>query len=110
MNEILAHPWINGDVNTEKQILLDFAERNEKVQSTIEAEKQAKAAEKQKRILNRDKTMRGSNAEEGKFDDVLLPPPKKAIEDYESLFAHTTEFFSTYHPDMIETALHNHIR
>ena len=32
------------------------------------------------------------------------------METYEQLFAHKTEFFSTYNPDMIEEALVNQLR
>lgn len=54
----------------------------------------------------------GHDAEEAKFEaDVeSLMKPKKALENYEQLFAHTTEFFSSYNPDMIEEALHEHLR
>ena len=54
----------------------------------------------------------GVDAEEAKFEDDAesLMKPKKALEDYENLFAHKTEFFSTYNPDMIEEALLEHLR
>jgi len=52
-------------------------------------------------MTNRDKAMRGAGNEESKDAD-LLPPPKKAMDDYVSLYAQNTEFFSSYHPDMIE--------
>lgn len=50
-------------------------------------------------MANRDATMRSGGDEE---DKDALPAPKKPLEDYLSIFAHNTQFFSTYHPDMIE--------
>ena len=49
--------------------------------------------------------------EESKFEgEEELMKPKKPLEDYEKLFANKTEFFSSYNPDMIEEALHEHLR
>lgn len=81
----------------------------------MDAEKQQKELEKQQRVAaRRTAVMRsaGKDPEEAKFDadaDSLMKP-KKALESYEKLFANKTEFFSTYNPDMIEEALHEHLR
>lgn len=82
----------------------------------MDADKQQKELEKQQRVAQRrTQVMRSAgieSAEEAKFeaDAESLMKPKKALEDYEKLFAHNTEFFSTYNPDMIEEALHEHLR
>lgn len=36
--------------------------------------------------------------------------PKKTLEEYEQLFSHKTEFFTSYSPDLIEEALVNYLR
>lgn len=40
-----------------------------------------------------------------KTDDNGVLQPFKCLEQYEKVFATTTQFFSTYNPDMIEDAL-----
>jgi serine/threonine protein kinase len=115
MSEILAHPWMQGPVPTTAQLQAEFDKRHHAVKSSIEADKQQKELEKQQRVAQRrTQVMRsaGIDAEEAKFenDAESLMKPKKALEEYEKLFAHKTEFFSTYNPDMIEEALHEHLR
>lgn len=69
-----------------------------------------KEAEKKKRVVDRFKKANRSGPEatlEAEFDmsDNALFKPTKALENYERVYAHKTEFFSTYNPDMIEEAL-----
>lgn len=115
MSEILAHPWMQGPVPTQEQVQAEFDKRHQAVKASMDADKQQKEQEKQQRVAQRrTQVMRGAGieSEEAKFeaDAESLMKPKKTLEEYERLFAHKTEFFSTYNPDMIEDALHEHLR
>lgn len=43
-------------------------------------------------------------------DSNALLPPKKQLEQFEPICALKTQFFSTYHPDIIEDAILTHLR
>ena len=109
MSDVMNHDWLKGEIPSKEEVQKMFAERNAAVQASIQADKEKKDAEKQTRMANRDATMRSAN-EEGEEDPDLLPAPKKDLEKYEKLFATKTQFFSTYHPDMIEQALLTYLR
>lgn len=43
-------------------------------------------------------------------DDADMIKPLKKLDAYEKVFSTSTEFFSSYNPDMIEEALLEHLR
>jgi len=43
-------------------------------------------------------------------DSDTLLPPKKQLDQYFKAFEMKTQFFSTYHPDVIEEAVLTHLR
>lgn len=44
------------------------------------------------------------------MSDEALTKPLKQMDQFDDLFAHNTQFFSSYNPDMIEEALLNSLR
>ena len=111
--DIREHPWMKGPMPTKEQILQEFSKRDLIVKKTIEDEREQKLAEKMKRVENQRKTMRGvaqSGSEETKFDESGLMKPTKQIDEFVGAFAQSTQFFSTYSPDMIEKALVEYLR
>mmetsp|Transcript_123 Transcript_123/g.237 ORF Transcript_123/g.237 Transcript_123/m.237 type:complete len:225 (-) Transcript_123:62-736(-) len=114
--DILAHPWMQGEVPTKEQILKEFRVRDSKVKGFMEAEKKKKEAEKLQRVENFRKTNRsgavkGDNmAQLDQGDNGEVLQPTKVLEQYEHVYCQNTQFFSSYNPDMIELALVEHLR
>jgi hypothetical protein len=55
-------------------------------------------------MANRGAVCRSAN------DSEALNPPKKNMEQYVKTFEINTSFMSTYHPDVIEAAILEHLR
>ena len=116
INEVCQHPWMKGDVPSEQEVNMEFTKRNNNVKAQQEEERKAKEAEKLSRVDNRMKqAMRGvgdeiGNNEESKDAVEKAMKPQKNLDSYEQVFMNSTEFFSTYNPDMIEDALNDYLR
>ena len=107
---------MKGDVPSEQEVNMEFTKRNNNVKAQQEEERKAKEAEKLSRVDNRMKqAMRGvgdeiGNNEESKDAVEKAMKPQKNLDSYEQVFMNSTEFFSTYNPDMIEDALNDYLR
>jgi len=85
--DIMAHPWMKGEVSTKDQIVQEFDTRDQQVKAFMEAERKKKEQEKMNRVETWRRTMRGKPAqggEEAKFDtgDEALFKPAKHLEQY----------------------------
>ena len=61
----MAHKWMQGPMPTEQEVVAEFQKRDLKVKAALEADRQAKEAEKQKRdLLQTVETMK----KKGNFD------------------------------------------
>lgn len=105
--EINAHEWMQGTVPTRDQVQAEFEGRNQVVKASVQADADAKKAEKAKHPGNkvyRSVDDGGAEQEEQKnMMDAL--PLKKTIEPYVEAFHTNTHFFSTWNPDAIEETL-----
>jgi serine/threonine protein kinase len=115
ISEVIAHKWMQGPVPSTQEVIDEFEKRHLEVKASIEDQKQEKLAEKAKRVeIRRKEVMRATEdeTEEVKFDGSTTGflKPMKNMDDYEKVFSTSTEFFSTYNPDMIEDALLEHLR
>jgi len=77
IDDILNHPWLEGDIATAEEIKHEFKQRNKQVQEEVRAEAAAKKAEKASAHLSRKKQYR---SEGGVDDETAALKPKKALE------------------------------
>lgn len=54
--------------------------------------------------------MRHSKASDDETNVDPIMKPSKKLEQYEHVYKNSTEFFSSYNPDMIEEALLHHLK
>ena len=48
----MAHKWMQGPMPTEQEVVAEFQKRDLKVKAALEADRQAKEAEKEKKALS----------------------------------------------------------
>lgn len=105
IGEVLQHPWMQEPLPSHEEVINYFKVRDIEVRKAIEAEREQKELEKQKRISQKFlKVNRSSQIVANETGEKQLKP-SKAMQKYEKLILTNTEFFSTYNPDMIEEAL-----
>jgi len=110
ITEVMAHPWMLGPTPSQEEVHTEFLKRDLAVKSVMDEQRKQKEEEKKKRVVDRLKKTNRSGPDatlEAKFDesDDALFKPLKALDNYDRVYAHNTEFYSTYNPDMIEEAL-----
>lgn len=99
INEVLSHPWMQGPMPTQEEVVQEFTKRDIAVKKQSEMERQQKEKEKQRLVQRkRNEANRGDNTNE-------YEKPSKPLRPYEKIFATNTEFFSTYNPDLIEDTI-----
>jgi len=103
---------MQGPMPSQKDVYDEFVRRDMEVKARLEEDRQAKQAEKQKRVamhLKNSAMRSGTPVAEGDEAEKVLKPEKKML-NWEKVFANNTEFYSTWSPDMIEDALLENLR
>lgn len=117
----MDHPWTKGHVPSYEEVMLEFTNRHEQIKMAMESERLKKEQEKMERLAEYEKTTQAQSVDsdkpafrEGKLDLTEITsmenlPILKKLEPYHQVFSNKTQFFSTYNPDMIESALVKHM-
>jgi serine/threonine protein kinase len=104
--EIANHPWMKGEVPSAESVYQEFEERQQSVDAEIDASRQEKLAEKARAVQQFNKNYRNVKPEQIEMDN--FPPLKELYVNNSEV--KTTNFLSTYNPDMIENALKEHLQ
>lgn len=100
---------MQGETPTKAEVQAEFVKRNQSVQANVDAERDAKLAAKAQR--GNGKTYRGAaNRDITQEKEVITEAPSKALEPFVAACATSTHFFTTWHPDSVETALLDALR
>jgi len=113
IQEILAHPWMQGPMPSQADVYHEFAQRDKQVKAQMEQDRKEKEMEKAKRTGARRgaAAMRSGGAVEEETEENKGDlKPEKEMADYEKVFATNTEFYSSWSPDLIEETLLDSLR
>lgn len=90
---------MQGETPTKAEVQAEFAKRNQAVQASVEAEREAKQAAKAQK--GNGKTYR-SGPNRDITQEEITDAPQKTLEPYVAACATSTHFFTSWHPDAIE--------
>lgn len=105
MSEVMNHPWMMGPVPTSEEVFAEFEKRQIDVDAEIENNRQQK-------LIDKANYIQAQNLKTNRSGGIVDPlaPPTKALFLYESVFKCNSQFFSSYHPDLIEEAIMQHLQ